>query len=53
MRGMELGDALALAADFVVECIEATARSASARWYGVEFEPQIPRLCRMLEERLG
>lgn len=52
MRGLDLGDALALAADFVVVCIEATAASKNARWYGVEFESQIPKLCRMLEERL-
>ena len=52
MRGLELGEALALAADFIVLCIDATAKSNSARWYGVEFESQIPRLCRMLDERL-
>lgn len=52
MRGLELGDALALAADFVVLCIEATSASKSARWYGVEFESQIPKLCEMLEEKL-
>lgn len=52
MRGLDLGDALSLAADFVVACIEATAASKNARWYGVEFESQIPVLCRMLEERL-
>ena len=52
MRGLSLGDALSLAADFVVVCIEATAVSQSARWYGVEFESQIPLLCRMLEKRL-
>lgn len=53
MRGLPLGDSLALAADFVVACIEATASSKAARWYGVEFESQIPELCRMLEERLA
>ena len=52
MRGLDLGDALALAADFVVACIEASASSTEPRWYGVEFESQIPFLCRMLEERL-
>lgn len=49
MRGLSLDDALSIAADFVVECIEATASSASARWYGVEFESQIPKLCAMVE----
>lgn len=53
MRGLSLGDALSLAADYVVECIEATARSNEARWYGAEFESQIPWLCRELEQRLG
>ena len=48
-----LATSLALAADFVVACIEATASSKAARWYGVEFESQIPELCRMLEERLA
>lgn len=48
MRGLSLGDALALAADFVVACIEATAASDSARWYGAEFESQLPKLIEML-----
>ncbi len=52
MRGMSLDDSLSIAADFVVECIEATVSSKSARWYGVEFESQIPKLCGMLAERL-
>lgn len=52
MRGMSLDDSLSIAADFVVECIEATASSKSARWYGVEFESQIPKLCTMLADRL-
>lgn len=52
MRGLDLGDALALAADFVVACIEATAVSETKRWYAVDFESQIPQLCTMLKERL-
>ena len=52
MRGLSLGEALSLAADFVVACIEATATAENARWYGAEFESQIPKLCGMLEERL-
>lgn len=52
MRGLSLASALALAADFVVLCIEATSASGSSRWYGVEFESQIPRLCEMLEKHL-
>lgn len=53
MRGLDLKNALALAADFVVACIEATDQSKEARWYGVEFESQIPVLCSMLEKRLN
>lgn len=49
MRGLDLGDALKLAANFVVNCIEATSASGSASWYGVEFETQIPELCKMLQ----
>ena len=51
MRGLSLGDALSLAADFVVSCIEAT--TATQSWYGVEFESQIPVLCQMLERYLN
>lgn len=53
MRGLELGDALALAADFIVACIDGTASDPEAKWYGVEFEAVIPQLCAMLAERLG
>ena len=52
MRGLSMGDALALAADYVVECIEATAGSAAPRWYGAEFEARIPWLCENLKARL-
>lgn len=52
MRGLSLENALSLAADFVVSCIEATAASSEARWYGVEFESQIPKLCTMLNQKL-
>ncbi len=53
MRGLSMGDALSLAADYVVECIEATAGSAAPRWYGAEFESRILWLCGELEKRLG
>lgn len=52
MRGLSLGSALSLAADFVVTCIEATSSAENARWYAVEFESQIPKLCAMLEEHI-
>lgn len=44
MRGLSLGDALALAADYTVECIRLTLASPEAKWYGVEFESAIPYL---------
>lgn len=52
MRGLDLGAALTLAADFVVACIEATAVSETPRWYAVEFESRIPLLCEMLKQRI-
>ncbi len=52
MRGLDLGESLTLAADYVVACIEATAASEESRWYGAEFETVIPRLCEMLRDRL-
>lgn len=48
MRGMELGDALALATDYTVESIRMTMESPDANWYGVEFERAIPYLVRRL-----
>lgn len=48
MRGLELGDALALAADYTVESIRCTLESPDANWYGVEFERAIPYLVQHL-----
>ena len=50
MRGLPLGEALALAADYTVECIRLTLASPEAKWYGVEFESAIPYLVKRLEE---
>ena len=44
MRGLPLEKALALAADYTVECIDLTMRSADHVWYGVEFERVLPWL---------
>lgn len=44
MRGLPLGEALALAADYTVECIRQTLEAPDAKWYGVEFESAIPYL---------
>lgn len=53
MRGLNLEKSVSLAADFVVACIESTAGTDGARWYGVEFETQIPLLCKMLGEQIS
>ena len=50
MRGLPLGEALALAADYTVECIRLTLASPEAKWYGVEFESAIPYLVKRLVE---
>ena len=44
MQGKTLGQALALAADYTVECIRATLNDPEAVSYGVEFEKAIPYL---------
>ena len=49
MRGLPLGEALALAADYTVECIRLTLASPEAKWYGVEFESPSARLVKRLE----
>ena len=48
MRGKSLGDALALAADYTLECIRATLADPKPSWYGVNFEEVIPYLVRSL-----
>ena len=50
MRGLSLGDALALAADYTVECIRLTLQAPDARWYGVNFEEAIPYLVGRLHQ---
>lgn len=44
MNGLDLGQSLALAADYTVECIRMTTQTPEANWYGVEFERAIPYL---------
>lgn len=43
VNGLNIENALQIAADFVVDCIEKTPNSSDS-WYGVNFEPQIPKL---------
>lgn len=50
IRGLSLETSVSMAADFVVACIEATSGKEESRWYGVEFESQIPLLCTMLQK---
>lgn len=50
MRGLSMEDALRLAVDFTLECIQITVNDATAPWYGVEFERAIPMLCDRLKD---
>ena len=45
MRGLTLEQAVSLAVEFVLACIDATAKDPQASWYGVEFEKALPLLC--------
>ena len=45
MRGLTLEQAVSLAVEFVLACIDATAKDPQAGWYGVEFEKALPLLC--------
>ena len=42
---MTLQQATSLAVEFVLACIDATARDPQAGWYGVDFERALPFLC--------
>jgi len=48
VRGMDIREALKLAADYVVECIKVTMPDRDKHWYGVEFEKTIPYLTKRL-----
>ena len=48
VRGMTAPEALALAADYTVECIRLTLAEADHNWYGVNFEQATPYLLRRL-----
>lgn len=47
LRGHTLYDAAVIAADYTVQCIENT-QGDPGHWYGVKFEPVLPRLIKML-----
>ena len=44
VNGMPLDEALALAADYTVECIRLTLAEGDHNWYGVNFEQAVPYL---------
>jgi pyridoxine kinase len=44
VNGMSVPEALALAADYTVECIRLTLQEKDHSWYGVNFEQAIPYL---------
>lgn len=48
MNGRSLADALAIAADYTVECIKETISHDPHNWYGVDFEAKIPYLLERL-----
>ena len=48
LRGMSISEALALAADYTVECIRLTLAEEEHSWYGVNFEQATPYLLRRM-----
>ena len=48
LNGRRIPDALALAADYTLECIKYTIADENANWYGVNFEQAIPYLIHRL-----
>lgn len=48
MNGMSLPEALSVAADYTVRCIELTMKDPDGRWYGVNFEEAVPYLIRRI-----
>ena len=50
MRGLDAFDAMALATDFVVECLRQTMMDPE-HWYGISFERALPLLIRRLEKQ--
>lgn len=49
-RGLNLRDAVQIAGDYTLKCIENTLDDAT-HWYGVKFETALPMLIRMLEKK--
>ncbi len=49
MRGSSIYDSARIAADYTVSCIEYT-QDDPGHWYGVKFEPVLPKLISMIEK---
>ena len=50
VNGLSIPEALALAADYTVQCIRLTLAEEKHSWYGVNFEQAIPYLLHRLGE---
>ena len=50
MNGLSTDAALSLAADYTARCIQNTLDDKDGRWYGVNFESEIPYLVKRLED---
>ena len=50
MNGLSVEEALALSADYTARCIQNTVDDKDGRWYGVNFEAEMPYLINRLEE---
>ena len=50
MRGLDAYDAMALATDFVVECLRQTMKDPE-HWYGISFERALPLLIGRLSDK--
>ena len=53
MNGLDLGQALTLAADYTRRTIDVTTHTPDSNWYGVEFERAIPDLLEQLKKLKG
>jgi Pyridoxal/pyridoxine/pyridoxamine kinase len=50
VNGMPISEALALAADYTVECIRLTLAEENHSWYGVNFEQAVPYLLKRMQK---
>ena len=51
MRGMSIPDALSVAVDFTLECMEKTEADPEHRFYGVNFESALPYYIEKIESK--